>query len=225
MFKKIQEKRESLTAKYMNSTAFQKGFTLMELLIVIAILLILVIITVVSFNVFGRVDGTELNSKSKHVENAVLQTALADAEAPAREIPGKDAYNKANNSPAQYGGIDATAFTAFFDKDAEKEKLGSHVMTQVATAAGISLDELKTLLVEVDTDEVQKNVAGDAKASNYLVVLRKSQLNAVNSKALDDKGYTDTLAGKVFSKDTIKDSDGYYYNGTHKTKVALPATP
>ena len=218
MFNKLKERRELLTEKYLAAKGLEKGFTLMEVIITIGIIIVLIGITVVAFTVFGRVDGTELNAQSKNVESAVLQTALSDADGIPREMPGESTHDLAasakKDTPITFDG------TAFFD-DYTSAK---HVLYALA-AKGFphisdkeeQLKALEGLLAPVETG-VQKSVAGDGKVSNYLVIVKKSQLYTDAAPAYEK--YNDNLAGTVLSKLTIKDNDEYFYNGTNKAKAA-----
>lgn len=218
MFNKLKARREALTDKYFASKGLEKGFTLMEVMFTILIIIVLIGIMVVAFNVFGRVDGTELNAQSKNIESAALQTALSDTTGIPREMPGKDTHDLAasakQTAPVAFDG------TAFFD-DYSSAK---HVLYAMAakgfphiTDKEEQLKALEGLLAPVEAD-VQKSVAGDAKVTNYVVVVKKSQLYTDAAPVYEK--YNDNLAGTVFSKLTIKDNDEFFYNGTNKAKAA-----
>lgn len=219
MTEKLMKKRKELESKLMNpEKGSQKGFTLMEMLIVVLIIVIIIGIMVISFTFFGRVDGTELTAKSKNVESAVLQVALGDnnRDIPALGITGDGVgVNKKVTRVDDSGKVVAKDATVKFDGDAffESEDDAKLVIDKVAKQAGLDYDKLLGLLRPVDT-KVQKAVAGDVKASDYVVVVRKSQL--YTSKNADYKEYNDELSGLVFSKKTIVDSENKYYNGTSK---------
>lgn len=217
MMKKLQEKREKLQAKYLKAKGFQKGFTLFEMLVVILIVLILIGIMVMSFNFFGRVDGTELVAKSKNVESATLQVALGDEnrDIPALTIAGDygTAGDKVTRVDATTGKVQAlNAISEFDGADFfESETDAKVVIEAIAKKAGLSLDELYGLMRPVD-EEVQKSVAGDVKVEDYVVIVKKAQLYTSDVAAYE--GYNDELSGLVFSAKTIIDSEGKYYNGT-----------
>lgn len=218
MIKKLHKRREDLTAKYMNAQGFQKGFTLMEMLAVIVIVLILIGIMLFAFNFFGRVDGTELAANSKKVESGVLQNALANAQ---RDIPGNKITGDTQDEGEIVSRADGKTATelvkfdgaSFFDVQDDAEI----VLKKVAKDAGLTLDELYGLMRPVDKG-VQSTISGNAKSSDYVVIVKKSQVYKTDSVSTGYASYNDSLAGTVFSKTTIKDNDGYYYNGTNKAK-------
>lgn len=215
MMKKMQKKREELQAKYITASGmFQKGFTLIEMLIVILIILVVIGIMIMSFSFFGRVDGTELIAKSKNVESAVLQVALGDEN---RDIPalGLTGDGVGVGKPVtRADGQVSSAVVKLADSEFTVKKDAEVVITEVAKQAGLGYEDLLGLLRPVDA-KVQKAVAGDVKVENYFVVVKKSQLYDSSVTAYDN--YNDELSGLVFSKETIVDSENVYYNGTSKS--------
>lgn len=208
--KKIQKKREELQAKYINASGgFQKGFTLLEMLVVVLIILILIGIMVMSFNFFGRVDGTELVAKSKSVESAVLQVALGDDE---RAIPGVGV--KKRNDKTKFIVVTPDKNTVF---DNEKDALV--VLEFISGKAGLTVEQLRGLMVPVEEKSVKKSVAGNVDVTDYFVIVKKDQL--YTSDVEDYKEYNDELSGLVFSKETVIDSEGKHYNGTSTAKKVV----
>lgn len=187
----------------------EKGLTLVELLIVLVIVLVLIGIAVVSFNSMARVDGTELVAESKNVESAILQKALASDD---RTIPGE--FTERVGTVERDAVFGTSELSKTFDNPIDASK----VIQKVAEDVGLKPEFLVALLKPVKK-EVQSAVGGKAKVENYVVVMRKADIYKDDALTQYD-GYSDELAGKVFSSKTIIDSDGAYYNGTHRVSSA-----
>lgn len=223
MLKSMLSKKDRLKERYKEGNVLQKGFTLVEILAVVVIIIILLALVVASFSFFGRVDGTELMANAKQVESAVLQKSLVD---PERAIQGLAVKNDAvyvgegedegevptrsNTSEGLVSGVDSGHF--------HEADQAAYVIDELAKTVGLDGEGLVELIRPVDP-AVQGSIAGKAKIEEdsepmYYVVLKKSQL--YKGDALDKfKHYNDSLAGVVFSRDTVVDSDNIYYNGSN----------
>lgn len=191
----------------------QSGLTFTEMLAVAVVLVIIAAAVVFAlFNSFGKVNGAELNSKSKNVENAVIETVLSD---PERNIPakpvtadGRTELTRKNASSTRVKGVSESDFNNPND--------AAVVIESVARSVGLTGADLVELMRPLDDADVKSSLPGNVNAKDYYVVVKKAQL--YKDAALDyfdKKGYNDELAGQVFSRDTIIDSKGIYYNGTH----------
>jgi prepilin-type N-terminal cleavage/methylation domain-containing protein len=218
--KKLFDLREKLASKLEKASGLQKGFTLMEMLAVVFIIIILLALIVIGFSFFGRVDGTELTAESKNVESAVLQVALGNEnrDIPAEYLTGDTKATGATEvTRGKQSELNSTRVELDVDAVFENPTDASKVLTAVAAGVGLDQDRLLGLLRPVLDAKVQKSISGQAKAEEYFVVVKKSQLYDLSVTSLDTdySDYNDELAGQVFSFKTVIDSDGVHYNGTH----------
>jgi prepilin-type N-terminal cleavage/methylation domain-containing protein len=145
---------------------FKKGFTLIEMLIVVAIIGVLVLIFAPSFNVFNKANGTSLNGKSKSVSNAVFQY-MAD---------NNNAYPflvQPSPGPSSTGGIALTDFTT---PDDLATLIGS-TASGTARLSGVTdtttlTDKLLPFLYKIDPTLIGKYLKGSTFATgDYLMVV------------------------------------------------------
>lgn len=247
MLEMLKMRRDALKELVKTEKGLQKGFTLIEMIVVIVIILILLSIAVAAFNFLGQVDGTELGADSKKVETAVVQVSLSDdnRDTPALGITGSAAAITGSGTSAVVtetaspGVTDAVGLdnpitrkgtagalkvnTALITLPANRfdsAKDSKVVLEKTAAKYGLTEATLRALLRPVNANKIQKNVAGKADATNYFVVVRKAQLYDTGVTAIDNafSSYNDELANQVFSKETVIDNDGFHYNGTFKAK-------
>lgn len=224
MLEMLKMRRDALKELMKTEKGLQKGFTLIEMIVVIVIILILLSIAVAAFNFLGQVDGTELQADSKKVETAVVQVSLSDDN---RDIPAVGITGDAvgAGAPITRKGTAGTitvnpALVALPVNSFDSSKDSGVVLAKAAAANGLTEANLRALLRPVNKAKVQKSIAGKADAANYFVVVRKAQLYDTGVAAIDTAfaNYNDELANQVFSKETVIDNDGFHYNGTFKFK-------
>ena len=167
----------------------QKGFTLLEMLIVVAIIGVLVLIFAPSFNVFNKADGTALNGKAKSIETAVFTYEVEN-----------DAY------PV---GPVLTTFAADFDgAEADMLALLGDLGLSTVVTDGPTLDNfISTYVYSLDPAEVSKYVKGSNATIGDFYVIDSYGAPEPEFKALD---------GSILSREIVTDSDGNVYNGTFK---------
>jgi prepilin-type N-terminal cleavage/methylation domain-containing protein len=191
----------------------KKGFTLIEMLIVVAIIGVLVLIFAPSFNVFGKANGTSLNAKAKSVSNAVFQFMSDNNNAypfAAQPVPGTSST------------VALTDFTIPADLASLIGSLTAPRLTAVTDQASLGA-QLLPFVYKIDTAKVGKYLKGSSIATgDYLMVVTDPQ-NTVYSNGIGGTEDTrrqqlDALDGTILSKVTIKDSDANYYNGVLKNK-------
>lgn len=183
----------------------KKGFTLVEMMIVVAILATLVLISTPSFNIFKKADGTAVNAKAKNIETAMfvhdietggeayLGTLLLDVDA------NLDFFND------NFSGTRADFVTIL------QNEYGLTGITDTELDAFIS-EHVKT----ITKAEITPHIKGSSSdIDNYYVI-------DINTAAASYTGYStdvaelDAVDGYVLSKDVIKDKNGSIYAGTMK---------
>jgi prepilin-type N-terminal cleavage/methylation domain-containing protein len=184
----------------------QKGFTLIEILIVVAILASLVLIFSPNFGLFNKADGTALNAKAKSVETATFQYYI-------------------DNETYPYG---VAPVATDFGAAASSQKLDLLTLVQSANGLGLSFVDTEADLnnfltnqtVLVDSAALASYVKGSsANLADYVIVKYNSADAALYNGSLAaltaaEQAEIVAIDGYILSKETIKDNNGIIYNGT-----------
>jgi prepilin-type N-terminal cleavage/methylation domain-containing protein len=194
----------------------KKGFTLIEMLIVVAIIGVLVLIFAPSFNVFGKANGTSLNAKAKSVSNAVFQYMSDNNNAyPVTPLPTAAADGAATLATTFGGDVN---FTAMMNS---ANGAGTGAKRIAAVTDGLTLDSefVKPFVYPIDITKIGKYLKGSTLvAGEYLMVIIDPTNAAYKTRNIPSQPQYDALDGTILSKATIKDSEGNFYNGMLKNK-------
>lgn len=182
----------------LKSLKHKKGFTLIEMLIVVAIIGALVLVFSPSFDVFKKADGVALNARASSIETAALQYYV-------------------DNSAYPYSATKTT--TADFD--ANRAKMLTIVKDAMGVSAVSDATKLDTFLTEnvvkLDTTNLTKYVKGSSADLGEFYIVKVDTAGTLYSGATaPQKLEMDAINGYILSKKTVVDAKGVVYNGTFR---------
>lgn len=210
----MQKKFRQMMEKIKN----KEGLTLIELLIVIGVLAILALLIIPNANVFDKAKGTQMNSNSKELSSASMQSYMETQKYPAGKKT--DTNPSANDENVKH-----FVAKAMMDSYIGRDSTGP--MTKVNS----------TLLDDLYEAEAVKEVSPQAKGyirsanfntEDFFIIdeLARTGTNGTSpvvvAGKVDNNGtetsvnYNNELAGFVFAKKTIIDpKTGKAYNGMY----------
>lgn len=170
----------------------KKGFTLIEMLIVLAIIAALVLIISPSFGSIKKSQGTSLNAQAKGVETAILQYEMAN-----NNLTDYIKAAPAVTDPTWMG----TAANVTSLKDLLVKEAGLDPAAPVT--AKVTATFFATHTKSLDETKLSKYVKGSSDKMKNFVVIDSADADIQK------------LNGKILSLTFVKDNDGYFYNGSY----------